>query len=81
LINPINNWVSPQLGICFRLNPDELLIEGPDGRRFLSFVELHQRADHAEQRADHAEQRADYAEQRAAQLTARLRELGIDPDV
>jgi Uma2 family endonuclease len=74
LINPIDNWVSPRLGICFRLNPDELLIERPDGRRFLSFVELHQRADHAEQRADHAEQRA-------AQLTARLRELGIDPDV
>jgi len=65
LINPIDQWVSPWLGIRFLLNLEELLIERPDGRRFLSFVELHQRADQAEQRA--------------AQLANRLRELGIDP--
>ena len=64
----------------------------PNGQRFLSPVELDQRAEAAVQRADIAEQRAeaaveraDIAEQRAEQeklradrLAARLRDLGID---
>lgn len=39
-----------------------------------------QRADQETQRANQQAQRADAAEQRAAQLAAKLRELGIDPN-
>jgi Uma2 family endonuclease len=40
-----------------------------------------QRAEQADQRAEQADQRAEQADQRAQQLAAKLRALGIDPDV
>ena len=87
VIDPIDGWTSPRLGVRFVLGADELAIFFPDGRPFLDFVQLNQRAEQAEQqaaaerqRAEQAEQRAGHAEQRAEQLAARLRALGIDPD-
>lgn len=80
-------WVSPRLQVRFELQAGELQLYGPDGQRFLSYVELAQQAMQATQQAAQAtqqamqaEQRAAQAEQRAAQLAARLRALGIDPD-
>ncbi len=72
-IDTMDGWISPRLGIRFDLSGDELQIFAPNGTRFLSHQEL-------QQRATDAEQRATDAEQRAAQLAARLRALGIDPD-
>lgn len=66
VIEPIANWVSPRLGIRFEPSPDDLQIYLPDGRPFTTL--------------EQERQRADAAEQRAAELAARLRELGIDPD-
>jgi uncharacterized protein (DUF3084 family) len=55
------------------------VIYRPDGDRFLSPVELAQRAEAEQQRAEQGEQRAEAAEQKANRLAQRLRELGIDP--
>ncbi|MGH2413938.1 MAG: Uma2 family endonuclease [Microcystaceae cyanobacterium] len=65
-IDPIEDWVSPRLGIRLETRQGELEIYRPDGQRFLTSVELFQRAEQERQRA---EQLADY-----------LRSLGIDPD-
>ena len=80
-------WTSPRLGIQFIVTADALEILYPSGQRFLTSIELAQRAEAAEQqataerqRAETAEQRAETVEQRAAQLAERLRALGIDPD-
>jgi Uma2 family endonuclease len=73
VIEDMADWISPGLGIRFDLSGAELQIYRPDGRRFLTFLEL-------EQRAEQAEQRAEQAEQRAAKLEERLRSLGIDPE-
>jgi Uma2 family endonuclease len=71
--NP-NKWVSPLLQIQFEWQVSkELVLYRPNGQRFLSSVEL-------EQRANAAEVRADIAEQRANRLAERLRTLGFDPD-
>jgi hypothetical protein len=67
-----HNWISPLLGIRFKLEPDTLEIYRPDGQPFLSFVDL-------DLLRQAAEQRADVAEQRAEKLAAKLQELGIDP--
>jgi hypothetical protein len=66
---------SPRLKIRFEPGngPDALTITGPDGKPFVTYVEL------AKQRAD-AERRAGESAQRADRLAARLRELGIEPD-
>jgi Uma2 family endonuclease len=74
-------WTSPRLGIRFEVAEGEpMVIYGPGGRRFLTFVELEaerQRAEHERQRA---EAERDQARQRAERLAERLRSAGIDPE-
>jgi Uma2 family endonuclease len=72
-ISEMQGWVSPQLGIRFELAESDLVLYRPDGRRFLSSVELNQCA---EQERD----RADSAQAHLNRLAARLRELGVDPE-
>ncbi len=73
VIEEMNGWVSPRLGIRFEMTESGLEIYRPDGRRFLTPIEL-------DRRAQEAEQREQVAQQRIQQLEARLRELGIDPE-
>jgi Uma2 family endonuclease len=94
VIEMMQDWVIPRLGIRFDLSEEELRIYRPDGDRFLSYVEIAQsreqeriraeqerlRAEQAENLLDQERQRAEQAEQRAAQLADRLRAAGIDPD-
>ena len=88
LIDEIQGWVSPRLGIKFELEPHTLLIYRPDGEKFLEFGELDELRRTAQQRAERAElevtvakQDAEAAKQDVAKLAAKLRELGIDPDL
>lgn len=80
VIESIENWVSPRLGIRFDSSGEELRIYRPDGEPFASYEEISRRLEQAEQRAEQAEQRAQQAEQRATLLAERLREMGIDPE-
>jgi len=43
VIEPINNWVSPRLGIRFDLSGEELKLIYPDGQPFASYVEISQK--------------------------------------
>jgi Uma2 family endonuclease len=72
-IAEIQGWVSPRLGIRFELEETNLVIYRPDGERFLTTVELYERAEQAQQRAESAEEKA-------RRLAERLRELGVDPN-
>ncbi|MBI1298462.1 Uma2 family endonuclease [bacterium] len=60
------DWVSPRLGIRFKLTDETLIIYRPDGAAFESYVEL----------GTHLEQER----QRAERLREKLRELGVDPE-
>jgi len=79
-IEEIQNWTSPRLGIRFVLTGTTLEMYRPDGRPFLSFLELEQRAEREYQRAEQEYQRAEQERQRAERLAAKLRALGIDPE-
>jgi Uma2 family endonuclease len=72
LVRPVAGFVSPRLGIRFDLSGPEMVVCGPDGRRFLTFEELEAERLQERQQRLAAEQRAAQAEQRAA----RLAELG-----
>jgi len=72
-IEAIDNWVSPRLGIIFQMKNQQLQILRPDGKPFLSFLEL-------DQLRQEAENRAELAESRAEKLAAYLRSQGLDPD-
>jgi len=77
----LDGWVSPRLGIRFAAQEgQELVIYRPDGQRFLSPVELNQRAEAAEQQLAQERQRAEQERQRADRMAAYLRSLGLDPD-
>ena len=87
VIEEINTWVSPRLGIRFHLTPQTLEIYRPDGEKFLTSVELAQQREQECQRADSERQRADNAEtqlieerQRYQDLLKKLQEKGIDPE-
>jgi Uma2 family endonuclease len=76
-INPIEGWVSPRLGIRFEPGEqpeDEWRVYGPDGRLFVSFVDMFEQRNQAEQQARQAEQQARQAEQQARQAEQQARQ-------
>jgi Uma2 family endonuclease len=86
-ILPLRDYKSPRLGIRFDLTGDEMVVHGPDGQRFLTFLEIGQRQRSAELAAAEANARAEQSRreieavrEKADRLAARLRELGVDPD-
>lgn len=80
VIEQINNWVSPRLGIRFDLSGEELQIYRPDGQRFATYVELEMAREEEQQRAEQAEALLEAERQRVQALEARLREMGVDPN-
>jgi Uma2 family endonuclease len=94
IINPIDGWASPRLGIRFNLSRETLQITRPEGESFIDYVEMahqreqerqraeqeRQRAEQERQRAEQERQRAEQAESRAARLAEQLRSQGIDPN-
>ncbi|MEA5569503.1 Uma2 family endonuclease [Calothrix sp. UHCC 0171] len=68
VIDEIDGWISPRLGIRFQLTPDNLEIFSPSGQKFLTPVEMNQLRELETQRADREYQKRE-------QLAAKLREL------
>ncbi|MGM3304888.1 Uma2 family endonuclease [Anabaena sp. WFMT] len=86
-IEEIDGWISPRLGIRFQLTPDTLEIYYPDGRKFLTSVELDQLREQEYQRAEQEYQRAEQeclekeaALQQYQDLLAKLQDKGVDID-
>lgn len=80
VIEPIANWTSPRLGVRFDPSGRDLEIYRPDGKRFLSYIEIAQQTEQLEQQLEQERQRAEQERQRAERLAERLRSLGVDPD-
>ncbi|MBF2035396.1 MAG: Uma2 family endonuclease, partial [Leptolyngbyaceae cyanobacterium T60_A2020_046] len=79
-IPQMHGYRSPRLGIQFQTDSGELQIYRPDGRRFLTPVELNEQFEQERQRAEQERQRAEQERQRAERMAAYLRSLGVDPD-
>ncbi|MBE9248353.1 Uma2 family endonuclease [Dolichospermum sp. LEGE 00240] len=73
VVENINGWISPRLRIRFEITPDNLEIYYPDGRKFLTTVELNQVAEQERQEKEVAI--GQYQE-----LLAKLQAKGIDLD-
>ncbi|MEH1836753.1 MAG: Uma2 family endonuclease [Nostoc sp.] len=84
VIEEINGWVSPRLGIYFTLTSDTLEIFSPTGQKFLTPVEIDQLREQERQRAEQERQRAEQERQRAEQerqaKEAALQELEKERD-
>jgi len=91
VIEEMNNWVSPRLGIRFDISEEELRLYRPDDTPFVSYLEISQqlqsalqeveqvkqRAQEAEQRAEQERERAEQERQRAERLAERLRSRSV----
>ena len=76
----MDGWVSPRLGLRFDTGGGELVVYRPDGQKFLTSVELEQRAQQESQRAARAELLLEQERQRSERMAEYLRSLGLDPD-
>jgi Uma2 family endonuclease len=74
-VREVDSFVSPRLGIRFDLSGSEMVVLGPNGKRFLSFEELQEERQAAEQRAEQAQQQAEQARQQAEQAQQRVADL------
>ncbi|OCR02687.1 hypothetical protein BCD67_15680 [Oscillatoriales cyanobacterium USR001] len=93
-ISEMNGWVSPLLEIKFLLTENNLEIYRPDGRKFLTPVELDRlreqekqekelaqsQAEQQRQRAEEAIAQLEQEKQRSQNLLKLLREQGINPE-
>ncbi len=77
VIPQIADWVSPRLGIRFALSEESLELYRPNGERFLTYVEIAQRAEEERQRAEEERQRAEEAEQARRDAIPRLLGMGL----
>ncbi len=73
VIEPVENWVSPQLEIRFDLSGEELQIYRPNGEPFASYLDIQTRLEETQQLLEQERQRAE-------RLAERLRAAGIDPE-
>jgi Uma2 family endonuclease len=80
VIEPMENWNSPRLGIRFDMSGTELQLYAPNGQKFQSFSEVSQRLGQLGQQAEAERKRADEQQQRAERLAEKLRSLGVSPD-
>ena len=80
-IDPIDNWVSPRLGVRFDISGEELQLYRPDGGNFASYVALQTRLQEAEASLEQERVRSQNAETKAQRLAEKLRSAGIDPEM
>jgi hypothetical protein len=87
----MNGWQSPRLGVRFQLVGNELELYRPDGRKFLTYVELEKQwaTERAEKERAHweieevkrqAEQQQRQMAEQIEQLRAMLKASGMRPD-
>ena len=80
-VTDLTSRPSPRLGVRFDLSSGELRILGPDNRPFATYVELVAQREQEERARKDAEHQAAELAQRAERLAAKLRELGVNPDI
>jgi Uma2 family endonuclease len=76
-IPQMHGWVSPRMGIRFSHVQGELEIYRPDGRKFLTSVELDQQVQQAQQVAIQQSQRAEQAEEQVRSIIINLLRSGM----
>jgi membrane protein involved in colicin uptake len=67
----MNGWVSPRLRIRFEISDDDLRLYRPDGRPFLTELELDRQVGEWQHRAETEKDRADEEQRRATEQQRR----------
>jgi Uma2 family endonuclease len=77
-VESMRGWVSPLLGVRFDVEGGELVLTGPNGRRFRSYEEVVAAYEEAAAAYEEAARLLEQERQRAERLAQKLRELGVE---
>jgi Uma2 family endonuclease len=80
-ISEINGWISPLLGIRFKVTGNSLEIYGPDGRPFLTYQEIADERDQAEKERDQVALERDQAALDRDRAALERDQIALDRDV
>jgi Uma2 family endonuclease len=80
VIEEMNGWVSPRLGIRFQVTSDTLEIFSPSGQKFLTSLEMNQLQEQERQAKETALQELQQERDRYQELLVKLREKGINTE-
>ncbi|WP_013320453.1 Uma2 family endonuclease [Gloeothece verrucosa] len=75
VIEAIENWASPRLGIRFELSAEELLLYRPDGSKFFSYQEISHQLEETQNKLEQTEQQLEQTEQQLEQERQRTQEM------
>ncbi len=78
IIDPINNWISPLLKIKFEVTTETLKIYYPDGRKFMTTLELEEIRKKERERAEQAMQQLQQQQEKYNLLLQKLKDKGIN---
>jgi Uma2 family endonuclease len=81
VIESVDNWVSPRLGIQFVVQTDTLILYHPNGDAFQSYQQLNDLRREAQQQAEQERQQAEQERQRAGQERQRAEQERQRADV
>ncbi len=56
VIDEMNGWVSPRLGICFEVLPETLQLYRPDGQLFADYLEVQQRLSEVQEQLENVQE-------------------------
>ncbi|WP_230839840.1 Uma2 family endonuclease [Gloeobacter morelensis] len=80
VIDPLQGWLSPRLGLRFEITCEGLTLRLPGGGPIAAEAQREQERALALQQLEEERQRANLERLRAERLAEQLRTLGIDPD-
>ncbi|MBD2578160.1 Uma2 family endonuclease [Oscillatoria sp. FACHB-1406] len=80
VIEEMQGWTSPRVGIRFELSEETLQVYRPDGEPFATYLEAQRQLEEVRQRAEQAEIALAQERQKAQLLAEKLRQMGVNPD-
>lgn len=80
MIDSMDNWVSPRLGIRFDMSGEELQLYYPSGEIFQTLEQTKEQLQQTKEQLQQKETALESEQKRSEILAEKLREMGIDPD-
>lgn len=75
IIEEINNWISPRLGIRFDISDEELLLYRPNGEPFYTYTEIQSKLEEIQGQLEQAQLKAEQAQLKAEQAEQQRLEM------
>jgi len=80
VIESMDDWVSPRLGIRFDMSGEELQLYHSNGEIFQSFEQIKEQLQQKDEQLQQKDEQLQQKDEQLKILAAKLQEMGIDPD-